>query len=213
MEIKSKDIELVDINLLVPYKKNMNKHTDEQIDRLIELIKYQGFRDPIIAQKGTNIIAAGHGRVEAAKKMGLEKVPVSYQEFANEEQFYSFVVSHNAINAAQWGGGLDFSKINVDIQELGPDLNIDLLGIKDFQIEPLDAIDVDEEYEGREKFDTEIDECSDYILLMFKNKKKFEAACKYFKIESELLQCGHSESEGMQIMMLPRIVEMDKHEF
>jgi DNA modification methylase len=141
MEIKSKQIELVDINKLVPYEKNMNKHTPEQIDKLIDLIKYQGFRDPLIVQLGTNIIAAGHGRWEAAKKMGMEKIPVTYQEFDNEAQFYAFVVSHNAIIANNWGGGLDLSQINVDIIDLGPELDISMLGLKDFVIEPAEKFE------------------------------------------------------------------------
>lgn len=138
MEIKSKDIELVNINKLIPYEKNMNKHSDEQIDRLVDIIKYQGWRQPVIAQAGTNIIAAGHGRYMAAKKMGLSQVPVMYQEFKSEEEFYAFVVSDNAI--ASWAE-LDLSAINQEMLDLGPDFDIDLLGIKDFVIEPVEKFE------------------------------------------------------------------------
>lgn len=141
VSIRAKNIELIDVDLLIPYEKNMNKHTDDQIDRLIKLIEYQGFRDPIIAQKGTNIIAAGHGRVMAAKKMGFKKIPVTFQEFENEAQFYSFVVSHNAINSNNWGGGLDLAQINVDMLDLGPDLDIEQLGLKDFVLEPVEKFE------------------------------------------------------------------------
>ncbi len=138
LEIRSKEIELVPINLLVPYEKNMHKHSDEQIERLCHLIRYQGFRDPLIVQKGTNIIGAGHGRFMAAKKLGMEKVPVVYQEFESEEQFYAFVVSHNAIGKDSWAQ-LDLSQINVDLEQLGPELEIDMLGLKNFTIEPMDS--------------------------------------------------------------------------
>lgn len=113
----------------------MNKHTPEQIERLCKLIEYQSFRDPLIVQKGTNIIAAGHGRWEAAKKMGMEKVPVTYQEFENEAQFYAFVASHNAI--ASWAK-LDLAMVNVEMIDFGPDFDVDMLGIKDFVIEPIE---------------------------------------------------------------------------
>ena len=139
MEIKSTNIELVSVDQLVPYEKNMNQHTDEQIDRLIKLIEYQGFRDPIIAQKGTNRVAAGHGRLVAAKKMGLEKVPVTYQEFESEDQFYAFVVSHNAIAKDSWAS-LDLSMVNAELENLGP-IDIDLLGLKDFVVEPIEKLD------------------------------------------------------------------------
>ena len=132
----------------------MNKHTPEQIDRLVKLIEYQGFRDPIIVQKGTNIIAAGHGRIEAARKMGIREVPVIFQEFENEAQFYAFVVSHNAINSNNWGGGLDLGQINQDFLDLGPELDVEMLGIKDFEIEPIEKIDLDFSDKNKE-IDTE----------------------------------------------------------
>lgn len=132
----------------------MNKHTPEQIDRLVKLIEYQGFRDPIIVQKGTNIIAAGHGRIEAARKMGIREVPVIFQEFENEAQFYAFVVSHNAINSNNWSGGLDLGQINQDFLDLGPELDVEMLGIKDFEIEPIEKIDLDFSDKNKE-IDTE----------------------------------------------------------
>jgi hypothetical protein len=138
LKIQSDKIELVETRTLIPYEKNMNKHSPEQIERLIKLIEYQGFRDPIIAQKGTNIIAAGHGRWEAAKKMGLEMVPVTFQEFENEAQFYAFVVSHNAIAKDSWAT-LDLSSVNHEMLDLGPDFDVDMLGIKNFAIEPAEV--------------------------------------------------------------------------
>ncbi|GAG28295.1 unnamed protein product, partial [marine sediment metagenome] len=89
--------------------------------------------------KGTNRIAAGHGRLEAAKKIGLEKVPVTYQEFENEDQFYAFVVSHNAIAKDSWAS-LDLSMVNLELENLGP-IDIDMLGIKDFVVEPIEKYD------------------------------------------------------------------------
>ena len=140
MKIKSNEIEMVSIDTPVPYEKNMHVHTDEQIERLIKLIEYQGFRNPLILQKGTNRIAAGHGRLIAAKKMGMEKVPAIYQEFESEEQFYAYVVSDNAIGKDQWAS-LDLSQINKDIVDLGPELDLDMLGLKDFVVEPIEKFE------------------------------------------------------------------------
>lgn len=136
MEIKSSIIEIVNINKLVPYEKNMHIHTPEQIDRLCDLIRYQGWRDPLIVEKGTNRIACGGGRLQAAKKLGLKKVPVIYQEFENEDQFYAFVVSHNAIGKDSWAS-LDLSMINSELENLGP-IDVNLLGIKDFIVDPIE---------------------------------------------------------------------------
>lgn len=132
-KIKSNEIEMVSIDTPVPYEKNMHVHTDEQIERLIKLIEYQGFRNPLILQKGTNRIAAGHGRLEAARKMGMKEVPVIYQEFESEEQFYAYVVSDNAIGKDSWAK-LDLAKINNDFIDFGPELDVEMLGLKNFEI-------------------------------------------------------------------------------
>lgn len=123
---------------LVPHPKNPNKHDKEQIDLLARLISFYGFRHPIIVSNRTGFIVAGHGRLEAAKKLGLKEVPVDYQDFTDDAQEYGFLVADNAI--AGWSE-LDLAKINVDFVDLGPDFDVDMLGIKDFQIEPIDKLE------------------------------------------------------------------------
>jgi len=131
------NIEWVDINQLKPNPKNRNSHSDEQIDRLAKIIQYQGWRFPIVADK-QNLIWAGHGRLLAAKKIRLDKVPVSYQDFTSEEQAYAFLISDNAI--ASWAE-LDLSGVNSDLGDLGPEFDIDLLGVKDFTLDVFEEPD------------------------------------------------------------------------
>ena len=69
-EIRSKKIELVDIDKIVPNPKNNNKHPEEQIERLAKLIKHNGFRVPVIVSNMCGFLICGHGRLEAAKKIG-----------------------------------------------------------------------------------------------------------------------------------------------
>jgi DNA modification methylase len=136
--IRANEIKILDINSLIPHPKNPNKHSSEQIERLARIIEYQGFRNPVIIQKGTNLIVAGHGRTMAAKKLGLKQVPVIEQEFESEAQLYAYVVSDNAI--AEWAD-LDLSEINKEMLDLGPDFEIEMLGLKDFTIEPIEKFD------------------------------------------------------------------------
>ncbi len=126
------------IKELKPHPKNPNKHSKEQIGRLAALIKYQGWRLPIIVSKQSGFIVSGHGRLEAAKLMGLKEVPVSLQDFTSDEQELAFLVSDNAI--ASWAD-LDLASINSFVPDLGPEFDIDLLGIEDFEIEPADKIE------------------------------------------------------------------------
>lgn len=133
MIVRCKYDELVNINSLKPHPKNRNKHPSEQIERLAKVIEYQGWRYPVKVSKQSGFVTSGHGRIEAARKNGWDQVPVNYQDYDSQEQEYADVQSDNAI--ALWAE-LDLSGINSDIGDLGPDFDIDLLGIKQFSIEP-----------------------------------------------------------------------------
>lgn len=140
--IKSKEIKIVKIKDLKLNPRNRNKHPKEQIERLQKLIEYQGFRNPVIVSNQSGMVVVGHGRLAAAKKMGLKEVPVIYQDFESPDQEHAYLISDNAI--ASWSE-LDLSSINTDIQDMGPDFDIDLLGIKNFTIDVADKELGDEE--------------------------------------------------------------------
>ena len=150
MEIKAREITLFPTSKLSEYPRNANKHTDEQIDKIIELIEFYGHRDPLIVDAdvrpdGTHWVLAGNGRLMASKKAGWDNLPCVFQKFKSEEEKYGFMVSHNAVSSSGWGGGLDLSKINEDIVDFGPELDIDMLGIKEFTIEPVEKFEMEDE--------------------------------------------------------------------
>lgn len=130
--------ELKPPNELMPNAKNPNKHSQAQIERLALLIKHYGFRHPIIVSKNSGFIVAGHGRWEAALKLNLQQVPVDYQEFATPDDEWSFLVADNAV--AAWSE-LDLSLINSEMVNLGPDFDVDLLGLNNFTVELFDKIE------------------------------------------------------------------------
>lgn len=134
--IQAKEIKLVPISEIKIDPKNRNKHPSEQIDRLVEIIKYQGFRNPVVISNRTGYLKAGEGRYLAAKKLKLKEIPATFQDFDSEEQETAYGISDNAI--ASWAE-LDLSGINADIPDLGEDFNVDLLGIKNFSIDKLES--------------------------------------------------------------------------
>lgn len=136
--IKCSYDELMPIHKLVSHPKNPNDHPDEQIERLSEIIDYQGMRSPIVVSKASGFITKGHGRMAALKKLGWENAPIDYQDYADEAQEYADIVADNAIS--EWAA-LDLGKINQDFLDMGPDLNIEMLGIRDFVIEPIEKLD------------------------------------------------------------------------
>ena len=127
-------IKWVDPKTLKPSPDNPNDHTQEQIERLAEILLYQGFRSPIVVSNQTGNITTGHGRTLAAIHANMNQVPVSYQDFDDWDQEYSYIVADNAI--AEWAT-LDLSKINTQIPDLGL-IDINLFGLKSFEIEPMD---------------------------------------------------------------------------
>lgn len=124
--------ELVKLSEIKIDPANRNKHSKEQIEQLAKIIEYQGWRHPLIINQDTKVLRAGHGRLQAAKKLKIKEVPVVYQQFKDFDQDYAFMVSDNAIGHQS---ELDISGINLDIGMLGPDFDIDLLGIKNFTID------------------------------------------------------------------------------
>ncbi len=113
-------------------KHQRNKHPQDQIERLAKLMDKQGVRHPIHISKLSGQVCFGHGRWEAALLNGYKEYPIVYQDFKNDEEEYACVQSDNAI--ASWAE-LDMAGINSDIINLGPEFDIDLLGIKDFVLD------------------------------------------------------------------------------
>lgn len=145
MEIKSKEIVLVDIDTIIENPKNVNVHSKEQIERLAKLIKHSGFRDPLIISKRSGFLICGHGRLICAKKLKLTSVPVIYQDFKDEAEEYQFMVSHNAI--ASWAE-LDLDMIKSEILSFD-DMDIELLGLENFSIVDM-ALEDDEKDDKKE---------------------------------------------------------------
>ncbi len=80
---------------LIPYEKNSRIHTDAQLDQIAASIKEFGFRNPVIVD-GDNILA-GHGRVEAAKKLNMNEVPTISASDLSEDQKKAFIIADNKI--------------------------------------------------------------------------------------------------------------------
>lgn len=137
---KVHDIKMVKIDEIKVNSKNRNAHSKEQIERLVKIIQDTGFRSPLVISKLSGKLVAGHGRLIAAKELNYQELPVVYQDFQDEDEEYRAGISLNAISS--WSE-LDLSGINMDIQEIGP-FDLDLLGIKDFEINLGDKTDNDE---------------------------------------------------------------------
>jgi hypothetical protein len=89
-------VRVVNIDALLPYANNARVHSTEQINQIAMSISEFGFNVPCLVDKN-NILIAGHGRVLAAKSLGIEEVPVIYIEHLNEDQIRAFRIADNKI--------------------------------------------------------------------------------------------------------------------
>lgn len=132
MEIKFKYDLLLPLSELKDSLFQHNKHPPEQIKRLAKLMKDDGVRHPIHVSSLSNRICYGHGRKQAALLNGWDEFPIAYQKFDSPEEEYASVQSDNAI--AGWAE-LDLASINADVPDLGPDFDIEMLGLENFTID------------------------------------------------------------------------------
>lgn len=86
-----------DINKLVEHPQNPNKHPEEQIERLAKIIEATGWRNPITVSSLSGFIIKGHGRLLAAKKLGLKTVPVEHQDYKDTAYEQADLMSDNQI--------------------------------------------------------------------------------------------------------------------
>jgi hypothetical protein len=88
---------LVPVAELKPNPRNPNTHPQRQIELLAKNIRYFGWRQNITVSKLTGYIVAGHGRLMAAKHLGVDVVPVDYQDFASENDELAVLVADNRL--------------------------------------------------------------------------------------------------------------------
>ena len=121
------------IDLLIPYAKNARVHDEAQIAQIAGSIKEFGFNNPILIDRDNGIIA-GHGRVMAARKLGLTEVPTILLDHLNETQRRAYILADNriAINST-W----DNEMLSLELMDIKDDVSLAMLG---FNVDELDAL-------------------------------------------------------------------------
>jgi DNA modification methylase len=141
-------IEIWSIDRLVPYARNARTHSPEQVAQIAASIVEFGFVNPILVDTNSGIIA-GHGRLLAARKLGLAEVPVVVLDHLSETQRRAYILADNklALNA-----GWDERALAAELRALDVDgVDLALVGFSDDEVEdllgdePQDVSDVEEE--------------------------------------------------------------------
>ena len=101
MKNKLLEYELRNVDELIPYINNARTHSDEQVSKVMASIKEFGFLNPILISE-ENVITAGHCRLMAAKKLGMDKVPCIKENYLTPPQRKAYVIADNQLAL---GGG------------------------------------------------------------------------------------------------------------
>ena len=110
------------VGKIKPYDRNTKKHTAKQVEQIAASIQQFGFRQPLVVDKD-NVLIIGHGRLAAAKRLGLKEVPVVRADDLTEEQARALRIVDNKTNESEWDFDLldfEFGEIaGVDFTEFG----------------------------------------------------------------------------------------------
>ena len=156
---KSVKLQEVAIDLLRPYERNAKMHPSEQVERIKRSIDEFGFVTPCVIDGEYNLIA-GHGRVQAAKEMGMKSVPCVFVEGLTEAQRKAYILADNRLGElGEWDMELVFDELD-DLGEMGFDL--ELTG---FETEK-------DWFENRKRFDNDTDESDEYREFIEKFEQK-----------------------------------------
>jgi ParB-like chromosome segregation protein Spo0J len=158
-------IERWPVEKLIPYARNARTHSDAQVAQIAASIREFGFTNPVLIDGGGNIIA-GHGRVLAARKLGMQEVPCIRMEHLTDAQRRAYIIADNklALNA-----GWDEELLAIEMRELA-DVGFDL-ELTGFDGEELNQLLSDEDNDHESYADQQV---NDKFLVVVECKGDIE---------------------------------------
>ncbi len=164
------------VEQLIPYERNPRTHSEAQISQIAASVKEFGWTSPILIDEGNGVIA-GHGRLMAARKLGMVEVPCIILEGLTETQKRALVIADNrlALNA-----GWDEELLATELRDLAEsDLDLDMLGFEDFELDRYlnsDTVagDASSEWKGMPEFTHEDKTAWRSVYIHFKDQAALE---------------------------------------
>ena len=137
--------ELVDVDKLIPYINNARTHSKEQVTRLASSIKEFGFINPVITD-GEHGILAGHGRIAAAKQLGIKQVPCISADYLTEAQKKAYILADNRL---PMDAGWDNELLKIEIESLQAEgFDVGITGFDEKELADLFATDNEAQEDG-----------------------------------------------------------------
>ena len=180
--ITTTQMQLVDINKLIPYVNNARTHSPEQITKLRSSLREFGFINPVLIDREFNVLA-GHGRIAAAKEEGINEVPCVFVEHLSEAQKKAYILADNRMSL---DAGWDDELLKVEmasLQEMGFDVG--MTGFDESELADLFADDNNTSAKD-----------DDFDLTAALEKAAFVQRGDIWTVGRHRLMCGDATSAG-----------------
>lgn len=126
------NIELCDIERLIPYANNARTHSDAQIKQIARSITRFDFTNPVLVGDDHQVLA-GHGRIAAAKQLGMQSVPIIRLSHLSEAECRAYILADNKLAE---NAGWDRELLAIELQGLiDLDFDVDLIGFSTAEID------------------------------------------------------------------------------
>ena len=185
---KVSEMNLVDVDKLIPYVNNARTHSKEQINKLRASIREFGFINPVIIDRDYNVIA-GHGRILASQEEGIDKVPCVFVDYLTDAQKKAYIIADNRMALdADW----DEELLKIEIESLkDEDFDLSFTGFDESEL--LDLFGDDSK--GKVEDDN-------FDLSSALEKASFVEKGDVWTIGKHKLMCGDATSkEDVQTLM------------
>lgn len=180
MLIKCAHTDKLDPASLKPNPLNPNKHSAHQIRILAEIIKEQGWRNPITVSNRSGFIVRGHGRLEAALLLGCTEVPVDAQDYDTDAEELADLLADNRLAELADLDEAELQNVIAKIREIDPLFDLILTGFSQEDLDKLneETIDPLAEIETIPAMECQPFEHHDYLIFIFKNLRDWMQALK-----------------------------------
>ena len=163
------EIQYMSVDALIPYERNAKRHPDEQVEHIANSIRQFGFKQPIVIDRD-NVVVIGHGRLLAAKKLGMETVPCIMADDLTEEQIRALRLADNKTNESAW----DFEALDIELDSI--DIDMSQFGFEGRQ-------EGEQKKQGEVPFTEELLLTHNYIVLYFDNDFDWQVAIDKFGLQ------------------------------
>lgn len=176
MKEEKREIVYKTLDEIKPYERNA-RNNDNAVDSVVNSVKQFNFNVPITVDKN-GVIVSGHTRYKAAKKLGLERVPVIVLDDLTDDEIKAYRLADNKTGElASWDNGLLDSELK---ELLDTDIDMEDFG---FEVQLNDVEDEDEKVEGDLPVTDNVGIYHDYIVLKFETEIDWLQAQTFFNLK------------------------------